>query len=216
LHWWPKDDREKPKKPGLMPVPLFLLLERAYLKCVPSCVSVNLGKMGLFIVKLRVVLLLASCFLGGCTSYGPFQPPPTPSESWSRIGASEKDVAAALLECGVAEPRGRIPGAVRKMSLDDVALTLLCMEHSGFLARDANSYADFCRNFKEVSSCSPVTLAPPRDVERRLNSDFCKKFPLADVCSADVKDINDERDLHKVEKNLKVKSDRSFPQVRES
>ena len=121
--------------------------------------------------------------LGGCLGYKPFQPPPPPSESWTKAGTSEADVAAALLECGFPQPRGRVPGRQQEMSLDEDALALLCMERSGFVARYGNSYSSFCRNFKGVSACQAGTPAPLRDVNKRLSSQFCKRFPHADVCN---------------------------------
>jgi hypothetical protein len=121
--------------------------------------------------------------LSGCLGYKPFQPPPNPSESWSKPGVSEAGVTAALLECGFTQPRGRVPGLLEPMSLDDDALGLLCMERSGFVTTQDNSYANFCRNFKGVATCKPGMPAPLRDKNKRLNSQFCNKFPRADVCS---------------------------------
>lgn len=134
-------------------------------------------------MKRSLIAFLLAVNLDGCFGYKPFQPPPSPSESWSKAGASETDVASALLECGVAQPRGRVLGLQERMTPDENALALLCMEHSGFLPKYGNSYADYCSNSKDISSCQPGTPAPPRDVNKRLNSQFCKRFPHADVCS---------------------------------
>jgi hypothetical protein len=139
-----------------------------------SCQSVRLAN--------GVIILFFSIALSGCIGFKPFQPPPGPSESWAKAGASEGDVTAALLECGFTQPRGRVPGLQERMTLDEDALALLCMEHSGFTAKYGNSYADFCRNFKGVEACKAGTTAPRRDVEKRLSSRFCARFPRADVC----------------------------------
>jgi hypothetical protein len=134
-------------------------------------------------MKSNIFVIPFVAALSGCLGYKPFQPPPAPSKSWTKGRTSEVDVAAALLECGVIEPRARVPGLKERMSHDETALALLCMEHDGFRAKYGNSYADFCRNFQGTPSCLPNTLPPKRDVNKRLGSAFCRAFPNADVCS---------------------------------
>jgi hypothetical protein len=56
------------------------------------------------------------------------------------------------------------------------------MEAIGFSAKYGNSYENFCRNFSSVSACKPGVIVPRPDPAKRLNSQFCKSFPLSKAC----------------------------------
>jgi hypothetical protein len=135
---------------------------------------------------MRALLLccFAAILLCGCFGFKPFQPPPSGNERWRKSGATEPDVTAALLECGYLEPRGRVPGLNVSMSVNDDILGRLCMEKSGFVSDPEDSAEGYCKILRnEPVACQPGTPAPSRDVNKRLSSQFCKRFPCADVCS---------------------------------
>lgn len=129
-----------------------------------------------------IATLIAAGLLSGCFGFKPFQPPPDPDQRWKKAGVTNTEVVAALLECGVATPRGPNHQIRIFMTPDEVALSKLCMEHAGFVSDADDSWAGYCKNFKEIDSCKPGTEAPPRSALMRLNSQFCKTFPNADVC----------------------------------
>ncbi|GAB2590512.1 hypothetical protein ISP15_17655 [Dyella jejuensis] len=131
----------------------------------------------------KKILVSFAIFLNGCLGYKPFQPPPSGSEIWKKEGASEAMVTLALLECGSREPRGRVPGLQETETVNDDVLTRLCMEKSGFTSDSQYSAANFCQMLgNKPTACNPGIVPPTRDVSRRLNSQFCKAFPDADVC----------------------------------
>ena len=129
-----------------------------------------------------IFVLITSSMLVGCFGFKPFQPPPDPDKRWRKNGATNTEIVAALLECGMPSPRGPNHKIRVTMTAGDIALYKLCMEHAGFTPDYDDSWEGYCKNFKEVDSCKPGTLPPTRDINKRLNSQFCKEFPHADVC----------------------------------
>ncbi|MFK2902214.1 hypothetical protein ISP15_17945 [Dyella jejuensis] len=129
-----------------------------------------------------IIILIATFILIGCFGFKPFQPPPDPDKRWRKPGATDTEIVAALLECGVPTPRGPNIKVRVTMTTDEVALSKLCMEHSGFTSDFDDSWSGYCLKFKDINSCGLGTKAPSRDKNKRLNSQFCKSFPNADVC----------------------------------
>ncbi|QIE17497.1 hypothetical protein [Xanthomonas oryzae] len=129
------------------------------------------------IILIIILLNLTSCF-----GFKPFQPNPDEYEMWSAVGASQLDVKKAMLECGYPTPFG-----IRSRELnifpspDEMALTDRCMKKSGFFYKD-RSY-NFCRTFHEISACQPDAIIPHRELSRRINSQYCKKYTKADACA---------------------------------
>jgi hypothetical protein len=135
-----------------------------------------------FMRKIFSSVMAAVPLLAGCVGYEPFQPPPGQDQRWKKDGATDTEIVNALLECGVSTPRGANSKIRITTTPDEVALSRLCMEHAGFVSDFGDSWAGYCRNFRGVDSCKTGTMAPRRDINKRLNSQFCKIFPNADVC----------------------------------
>ncbi|WP_154215207.1 hypothetical protein [Xanthomonas oryzae] len=133
-------------------------------------------------MKIRLTILFSVFIFSGCADFVPFQPNPDEYEMWSAAGASQLDVMKALLECGYPTPFGI---ADRNLNLfpsnNDVSLMGLCMQRSGFVYKD-KSY-DFCRSFRGLPACQPDAIIPHRELSRRINSPFCKKYTKADACA---------------------------------
>jgi hypothetical protein len=138
---------------------------------------------GTFVKKIMVSLVfMFSTILTACFGYKPFQPNPFEYERWSKAGEEETNVRKAMLECGYPSPNG-VRDRMVSMSAtpDDVVMMYRCMTNSGYLY-DGKNY-DVCGTESGLASCQPGVPAPSRDVNKRLNSQFCKRFPHADVCS---------------------------------
>jgi hypothetical protein len=132
--------------------------------------------------KIVALTITAMPLLAGCFGYEPFQPNPDPDQRWRKTGATNTGIVAALLECGVPDPRGPDHRIRVDRTPDEVALSKLCMENAGFVSDREDSWSGYCKYFKAIDSCRKGTQAPHRDINKRLNSQFCQVFPRADVC----------------------------------
>ncbi|MGS0514984.1 hypothetical protein ACQR5T_06125 [Xanthomonas oryzae pv. oryzicola] len=130
--------------------------------------------------KNSIFIFLA--LFAGCVNFVPFQPNPDEYQMWSAAGASQIDVKKALLECGYPTPFGIVDRELNLFpSSNEVSLMSLCMERSGFVYEDKNY--NFCKSFRDLPSCQPGALIPHRELSRRINSKFCKKYIKSDVCT---------------------------------
>lgn len=119
----------------------------------------------------------------GCLGFDPFQPPPSAFERWNKLGFTEFDIKLAMLECGYPSPYGERGGNIvdAVVSSNDAVLMHLCMKGDGFYYEDGRG--DICDGWHEVpQACHVATPVPVRNVDRRLNSPFCQRFPDADLC----------------------------------
>ncbi|UXV80328.1 hypothetical protein [Xanthomonas oryzae] len=139
--------------------------------------------MGSDAVINRKLPFLFIFMLSGCAGFVPLQPNPDEYERWSASGASQVDVMKAMLECGYTTPF-RI--ADRELNIypssNEVALIVRCMEGSGFLY-DGSSL-NYCKDkgFRELPACQLDAPVRRRELSRRVNSPFCKKYTKADAC----------------------------------
>jgi hypothetical protein len=130
-------------------------------------------------------LVVFALLLSGCLGYKPFQPPPYDEERWRKSGLSNDEVVKALLECGFKTPRGRLlHRGEGEMTLNEVASSIGCMEKNGFISNYEDSWVAYCRAVQDqrLPACLDRSLIFHRDVNRRLNSDFCHDFPKSNVC----------------------------------
>jgi hypothetical protein len=143
--------------------------------------------------KLFIFVGLTAAFLVGCKGYVPrgFLPPPSLSEEWVKPGASKRDIIIALLECGFAAPDMRRD---YPMTREEVAWASFCMESEGFTFntdRKNFSWRWVCSVYSNeehkyidlnIDACQPNAIPPKRDINRRLNSQFCKDHPEIVTC----------------------------------
>ncbi|WP_082065234.1 hypothetical protein [Xanthomonas sp. MUS 060] len=121
--------------------------------------------------------------MSGCAGFVPFQPNPPEDEEWSKPGASQLDIDKAMLECGYPTPFG-----VRDRILDifpssnEIALMDRCMRNSGFSYSDNFNYCKG-KGFRELPACQPDAIIPRRELSKRINSQYCKKYTKADACT---------------------------------
>jgi hypothetical protein len=126
---------------------------------------------------LAFFLFLSS--LPACVKYKRFQPPPDEYLVWSKQGESELSIKKIMLECGYPSPFG-----VRGAELNDIALMHLCMEAEGFKFGHGREKDRWCYGMGKFAppACEFGVLPPKRDVSKRLDGEFCKKYPKAAVC----------------------------------
>ena len=129
----------------------------------------------------KLVCVFSMIFLSGCVrAY--FQPPLPTYKVWNKTGAGELDVKKALLECGDASPSAtyqmyehafQLKG--EKEIVSYILLTDACTEKSGF-TEYRWTFQDKCswRHNKHLPACQPNAKIPTPNVERRLNSWYCK------------------------------------------
>jgi hypothetical protein len=142
-------------------------------------------------MKRMILYFMFMGFLVGCKGYVPrgFMPPPQRSEQWVKYGAQKRDINIALLECGFPSPdyMKEYPATI-----DEIAWASYCMENDGFhydSDRKDDAWRRMCE--KEVNgvrveaglaACQADALPPRRDINRRLNSQFCKDHPNVFAC----------------------------------
>lgn len=134
-------------------------------------------------------LLAAGLATSSVAGHKPFQPPLDEEERWHKEGATSTEITRALLECGVQQPRAPLPLSARNnlpsFTPNDGALAAHCMEASGFKSDYEGSWHGYCAGWHNVSqypACASDAPAPQRNVRKRLNSEFCRVYPRADVC----------------------------------
>ncbi|MDI9071542.1 hypothetical protein [Xanthomonas oryzae] len=121
--------------------------------------------------------------VAGCAGFVPFQPNPDEYERWSAPGASQIDVMKAMLECGYPTPFSiRDRDLNIEPSSNDVVLMLRCMAGSGFFYDGNNINVCKGSGFRDLSACQSDVLIPRRELSRRLNSAYCKRFINSGAC----------------------------------
>lgn len=134
----------------------------------------NIGK------KLCLVVL-CPIWITGC-HFRPFQPSPDMYKYWSKSGQSDLAIKKAMLECGFPGIYDWPTWATSDKNED--ALMYRCMERSGFTyLGDQNSFCDGWHKDTKPFTCDESVPAPERDISKRINSEFCHRYPRADVCS---------------------------------
>ncbi|MFW1813314.1 hypothetical protein ACG9X6_01425 [Acinetobacter guillouiae] len=120
---------------------------------------------------MRNLFFLASISIltSGC-SEKMFQPPPPEFKSWSKQGVELIEVKKKLLEYGFDTPSG----FYNSRTYDDLAFASFCMEAAGYKALDGP--ARWCHNHpdKNLAACTPGAEIPTPDINRRLNSHYCR------------------------------------------
>jgi len=121
-----------------------------------------------------VVILLMSTACNISNMYKGHPQFNTPSENWLKDSASDLDVKRAKLECGYTY----LDKSVIPFSLKDNLFAYRCMHKAGFTYY--RSDYNFCENIKDpkiIRLCNlPLSQIPDRDVNKRLNSLYCKKY----------------------------------------
>lgn len=151
----------------------------------------------------RLIILIA-LFVSGCT-FKPFQPPTMTYEDWLDDKHSEFEVKKALLECGYPSPFADYPSRYhyntkefyeksKETFTDNTYIeNYKCMLKAGFVNTRKQSF--YCNDSDGLPcvkdpkcpqtppACDlPLSQIPDRSIKKRLESDFCKKYPKADVC----------------------------------
>ena len=124
-------------------------------------------------MKTLIIVLSSVALTTAITACGkPFQPPPPPVERWQKSGSSQLEIKKALLECGEPSP---YKGFDELITNNSYALTQLCMQKNGFIF-DRRTKTQ-CSVYPNLDACKPENAGdiPDRDINRRLNSPFCKR-----------------------------------------
>jgi hypothetical protein len=159
-------------------------------KPLPSSVLVNLkaeekvNKQTRYPKKLGnlLFLVLVGILTSGC-SEKIFQPPPPSFKAWSKQGVELIEVKKKLLECGFDTPSGFLSSR----TYDDLAFASFCMEAAGYKA--LGGPARWCHNHpdKNLAACTPGAEIPTPDINRRLNSEYCKTSTNYQYCKLNVR-----------------------------
>lgn len=130
---------------------------------------------------MAIVTLLAGCI------HKPFQPVPDEWELWKKAEVTKRDdIEKAMLECGhpmgAGTPynRDEVRRNFSKHLSEDIGIDR-CMEKDGF--RYTSELGTTCSRHPDTPECKlPLDQIPSRDISRRLNGVYCKKFPMAELC----------------------------------
>lgn len=129
------------------------------------------------------VMVFTIILIAGC---GPafFKPPPYNYEHYHKPGTTETDTMKALLECGHTDPLGDLrlnTDETYQEKTERAAFAEICMINDGFILIHRRS---LCKSIPTLKACNPENahLIPTRDINRRLNSPYCKAYPKARAC----------------------------------
>ena len=124
---------------------------------------------------IRIIGLLGAALLAFALSAcgKPFRAPPANFEMWQKAGASNLEIQKAVMECGYKTPGYGFEEKV--IDRNSYALQQLCMQKNGFIYDRREK--TFCRHYPSLDACKPenVGAIPDRDINKRLNSPFCKQ-----------------------------------------
>ncbi|MDX1253531.1 MAG: hypothetical protein IDH49_15025 [Gammaproteobacteria bacterium] len=132
-----------------------------------------------FLVMSITMMVLAGCNVAGFRYH-------EIHERYQKLGAKEKDVVKAMLECGMVDPFGHLrleTGRSYQEEVENTAYGEACMFNDGF--KLAPGYrGSMCEGNPNRQACKPENahLIPKRDINRRLNSHYCKAYPKARAC----------------------------------
>lgn len=123
--------------------------------------------------------------VAGCFPRGLFAPPPSNYEMWVKPGVDEVTIWKDLLECDYGHPfsgGAKIEGGGR--TFEQTAASMICMERLGYGYNEGLRVGPVCRKngWKASAACLSGTGIPVPDVQRRLSSGYCKKYPKSPAC----------------------------------
>jgi len=99
-----------------------------------------------------------------------------PSEKWLKDGSTDVDVKKAKLECGYTY----LDESVLSFSDKQLILADRCMQKAGFVYYehiDICKQLGFDKRLELIKICDlPLSEIPDRDVKKRLNALYCKKY----------------------------------------
>lgn len=130
--------------------------------------------------------MLAMVAATGCLPRDAFAPPPDNYEMWTKPGADDVRTWKDLLECNYPSPFGggaRIEGGNR--TLEEGAGSMICMERLGYSYKEGHRVQRVCdlSGVKGRQACISGAGVPTPDVQRRLSSGYCKKYPQSEACT---------------------------------
>ena len=130
-------------------------------------------------MKSLIFGMLVALFCG-CTPFGGFGPPPNIHQLYEKKGLSDINFGKVLLECGYENPYDGDSSHPSDEYLNQEPNRQKCMAIDGFIYKGT----PVCKisYFTNTPACQPNAVVPTRNVERRLNSVFCKQYPRAQVC----------------------------------
>lgn len=135
-------------------------------------------------MKTSFLMGVFAVLLSGCLPKNAFSPPPHDYETWSKPGASELDIWKAMLDCGYASPFAAVekfPGGDR--SDKQIVESMLCLERSGYTHYVERRPTPVCSEWRmKTLACEPDAAIPLPDLNKRLNSGYCKKYPQSRAC----------------------------------
>jgi hypothetical protein len=156
-----------------------------------------LSKIGIGLTSIALCGMLTGC-------PGPLNVPSVWVDSFTRNGATESEVRAALLECGSSVPGSSLEYRTREgqefppsFDVYESIWVGKCMKNSGFSYNDDRTCAGGTdKNGKLVipAPCKSdaVALIPKRNIETRLNSPYCKTYPKTKICQRDYYPTKDD------------------------
>jgi len=134
-------------------------------------------------IKILLVIITAA-LVAACLPKNAFAPPPDEYETWIKQGASELDVWKAMLGCGFASPfrvMEAYPGGER--SDEQIAASMRCMEGIGYRQYEQGRPSLVCDGWRSrLMACTSDAAVRKPDVDVRLNSGYCKKYPQSRAC----------------------------------
>lgn len=96
-----------------------------------------------------IVILLFVAISTACFPKQAFRPPPPAFKSWGKIGASDSDVKAQMLDCGYRNPYS----ADRRDSINDEAKHQLCMFSNGYKFKSGYKGLCYSPNWETKPAC---------------------------------------------------------------
>jgi hypothetical protein len=129
------------------------------------------------IIFFLIILAGCDCKRGACISnIGKYT---YTYQTWEKPGNNDLDVLKAYLECGGNYPymgSSGIPG--------EGVFTSICLENAGYTKVAYSERKPVCSKpyNQKYPACQPGAVIPTPSVERRLNSEFCKKYPKNLAC----------------------------------
>jgi hypothetical protein len=114
-------------------------------------------------------------------------------ERYCKDNISDIEKYKTLLECGFREYNSGGYNVAISTEANQFIISDKCMKKSGYYKigciRKSDGFrfqedyvAAMCKNNDYPACDLPLSQIPDRSVKRRLESDFCKKYPKADVC----------------------------------
>lgn len=142
-------------------------------------------KLFVSVVRNMCVVFAIALATTACLPRNAFAPPPDNWEMWTRSNTAEKTIWTDLMECGYSHPLTRMPNNNGKI-LNDTVGSMICMEKLGYTYREARRGKSVCdlKAWKRLgeAACLRGEGVPTPSSERRLNSDYCKKYTKSSIC----------------------------------